>query len=101
MLYLNFPKKVFICLVTPFNFNKCCIWILYLLKAFYFSHYLTLTSVVFELICLDESDKEFLDLTLTSVVFELCLRKSELCIGKKFNFNKCCIWIAYYFVLGN
>ena len=38
------------------------------------------------------------NLTLTSVVFECLMRKLFLDY-KKFNFNKCCIWIKYSFLL--
>ena len=55
--------------------------------------YLTLTSVVFELVSINFPVGVLVsNLTLTSVVFELTnIKKSNKCI--EFNFNKCCIWI--------
>ena len=57
------------------------------------THYLTLTSVVFELDLEVYKQKQKANLTLTSVVFELD-RVFVYDVAFWFNFNKCCIWIT-------
>ena len=58
------------------------------------THYLTLTSVVFELDLEVYKQKQKANLTLTSVVFELD-RVFVYDVAFWFNFNKCCIWIKF------
>ena len=55
---------------VEFNFNKCCIWIIALMKVLKIPLNLTLTSVVFESESSIMDFQKCIHLTLTSVVFE-------------------------------
>ena len=64
------------------------------------SLYLTLTSVVFEFSIWYTVFTMLLDLTLTSVVFELTTISSLFLSMTAFKFNKCCIWIQFFYPSG-
>ena len=86
-------------IICQFNFNKCCIWML--LGGLWIRHlwYLTLTSVVFELVFAP----------FNFVIFRFNFNKCCIWITDlvpcpyswpQFNFNKCCIWIVPKLQLG-
>ena len=78
-----------------FNFNKCCIWIYINIFLLLLLYHLTLTSVVFEFCKVFFISASRYNLTLTSVVFEFNPDAKNYIWLPWFNFNKCCIWIFY------